>query len=125
MTEARAEAGWRRRKRNCGGGSASQRHARPDRRRSLDRVHKSDDQAFRQREAATAFLAAATRSFERRPESYTYGVRNLLDVTAAQKVLAQARSTDVLARTQVLSALADLAFRAGDSIQAKSRKTRP
>ncbi len=81
--------------------------------------------AFRQREAATAFLAAATQSYDAALESYTYGVRNLLDVTAAQKVLAQARSTDVLARTQVLSALADLAFRAGDSIQAKSRKTRP
>ena len=29
----------------------------------------------------------------------------------------QARSQDILARTQVLTALADLAFRAGDSIQ--------
>jgi len=34
-------------------------------------------------------------------------------VTAAQRVLAQARSSDVLARTQVLAALADLAFRTG------------
>ena len=81
--------------------------------------------AFRQREAATAFLMAASQSYDAALESYTYGVRNLLDVTAAQKVLAQARSTDVVARTQVLSALADLAFRAGDSIQAQSRKTRP
>jgi outer membrane protein TolC len=81
--------------------------------------------AFRQREAATALLDAATQSYSAALESYNYGVRNLLDVTAAQKVLAQARSQDILARTQVLTALADLAFRAGDSIQANARKTRP
>jgi hypothetical protein len=48
-----------------------------------------------------------------------------LDVTAAQKVLAQARSADVLARTQVLAALSDLAFRTGDAIQPNFRRTRP
>jgi outer membrane protein TolC len=80
---------------------------------------------FRQRDAATALLDAATQSYAAALESYNYGVRNLLDVTAAQKVLAQARSQDILARTQVLTALADLAFRAGDSIQANARKTRP
>jgi outer membrane protein TolC len=79
--------------------------------------------AFRQRDAANALLDAATQSYAAALESYNYGVRNLLDVTAAQKVLAQARSQDVLARTQVLTALADLAFRAGDSIQANARKT--
>ena len=46
----------------------------------------------------------------------------LLDVTAAQRTLAQARSTDVLARTQVLASLAELAFRTGDSIQPTARK---
>jgi outer membrane protein len=48
-----------------------------------------------------------------------------LDVTAAQKVLAQARSADILARTQVLATLADLAFRCGDSIQSSTRNPRP
>jgi outer membrane protein len=81
--------------------------------------------AFHQREAAIALLAAANESYNSSLESYKYGVRNLLDVTAAQKVLAGARSTDVLARTQVLTALADLAFRAGDSIQANTRTRRP
>jgi outer membrane protein len=81
--------------------------------------------AFRQREAATALLNAATQSYAAALKSYNYGVRNLLDVTAAQKVLAQARSQDILARTQVLTALADLAFRAGDSIQAKGRSHQP
>ena len=73
--------------------------------------------ALRQREAATALLEAAGRSYDAALESYNYGLRNLLDVTAAQRTLAQARSTDVLARTQVLAALANLAFRAGDLIQ--------
>jgi outer membrane protein TolC len=81
--------------------------------------------AFRQREAATALLTSATQSYSAALESYNYGVHNLLDVTNAQRVLAQARSTDILARTQVLAALADLAFRAGDAIQPSARRTRP
>jgi len=80
--------------------------------------------ALRQREAAAALVTAATQSYSAALESYNYGVRNLLDVTNAQKVLAQARSTDILARTQVLAALADLAFRTGDAIQANVRTTR-
>jgi len=78
--------------------------------------------AFRERQAAIALLEAASQSYAAALESYNYGVRNLLDVTAAQRTLAQAQSTDVLARTQVLTALADLAFRTGDSIQARARK---
>ena len=78
--------------------------------------------AFRQRQAATALLEAARQSYAAALESYNYGLRSQLDVTQAQRSLAQARSTDVLARTQVLSSLADLAFRTGDSIQAGARK---
>jgi outer membrane protein len=81
--------------------------------------------ALRQREAATALLEAAGRSYDAALESYNYGLRNLLDVTAAQRTLAQARSTDVLARTQVLTTLAALAFRAGDSIQLNALRPRP
>src|ERR1700734_2115937 len=73
--------------------------------------------AFRQREAATALLDAANQSYAAALESYNYGVRNLLDVTAAQKLLAQARFADILARTQVRSTLSDLAFRTGDLFQ--------
>jgi outer membrane protein TolC len=79
--------------------------------------------AFRQRQAATALLEAASQSYDSALESYNYGLRNFLDVTAAQRTLAQARSTDVVARTQVLTALADMAFRTGDSIQPAA--TRP
>jgi outer membrane protein TolC len=81
--------------------------------------------AFRQREAATALLNSATQSYAAAVESYNFGVRNLLDVTAAQKLLAQARSADILARTQVLASLADLAFRCADSIQSSPGKPRP
>lgn len=81
--------------------------------------------AFRQRDAARALLDAATESYAAALESYNYGVRNLLDVTAAQKVLADARSADILARTQVLVTLADLAFRSGDSIQSNTRRQQP
>jgi hypothetical protein len=48
-----------------------------------------------------------------------------LDVTEAQRTLAQARSTDVLARTQVLGALADLSFQTADSIQPASGWRQP
>jgi outer membrane protein TolC len=81
--------------------------------------------AVRQREAATALLAAATESYSAALQSYNYGVRNLLDVTNAQKILAQARSTDILARTRVLAALEDLSFRTGDAIQPNARRSRP
>jgi outer membrane protein len=75
-----------------------------------------------QRQAAIALLEAASQSYGAALESYNYGVRNLLDVTSAQKVLAQARSTDVTARTQVLAAVADLAFAAADLIQPGAKR---
>jgi outer membrane protein len=81
--------------------------------------------AFRQREAAEALLDAATQSYNAAIQSYHYGVRSLLDVSEAQRTLAQARSADVLARTQVLSALADLSFQTADSIQPASGGSLP
>jgi outer membrane protein TolC len=77
--------------------------------------------ALRQRQAAVALLEAASQSYDAALQSYNYGVRSLLDVTAAQRTLAQARSADVLARTQVLTSFAGLAFRTGDSIQSTRR----
>jgi outer membrane protein len=81
--------------------------------------------ALRQQEAAKALLESASQSYAASLESYNYGVRSLLDVTAAQRVLAQARSSDISARTQVLTSLANLAFQAGDSIQAAPRRPQP
>jgi outer membrane protein TolC len=73
--------------------------------------------ALRQRQAASALLAAASESYAAALEAYNYGVRSFLDVTAAQRTLAQARSTDVLARTQVLTSLVDLAFGTGSLLR--------
>jgi outer membrane protein TolC len=81
--------------------------------------------ALRQRQAAIALLEAASQSYAAVLESYNYGVRSFLDVTAAQRALAQARSSDVLARTQVLTNLVDLAFGTGALIQSGATKTRP
>jgi len=81
--------------------------------------------AFRQHKTAIALLEAASQSYNAALESYKYGLRNLLDVTAAQRSLAQARSADVFARTQVLTALADLAFTTGDSIKTHKGTSRP
>lgn len=73
--------------------------------------------ALRQQQAATALLTASEQSYEAAHESYGYGVRNLLDVVSAQKALAQARSEDIAARTQVLLEVTNLAFQTGDLIQ--------
>jgi outer membrane protein len=81
--------------------------------------------AIRQRRAAQALLEAANQSYNAATESYHYGVRDLLDVTDAQRTLAKARSADVLAQTQVLTALADLAFEEGDSIQPAHARSQP
>ena len=81
--------------------------------------------ALGQRQAATALLEAASESYSAAIRSYNYGVRTLLDVTNSQRVLAQARLADVIARTQVLTALSDLAYAAGDSIQSDARGPYP
>ncbi|HEY6770429.1 MAG TPA: TolC family protein, partial [Candidatus Sulfotelmatobacter sp.] len=80
------------------------------------RAYSNVETSLRQRQAAAALLLAADQSYSAALESYNDGVRNLLDVTAAQRTLAQARSLDVLARTQVLSNLSGLAFQSADLI---------
>jgi outer membrane protein TolC len=78
------------------------------------RSHSNVTTALRQRQAATALLQAASNSYAAAVEAYGYGVRSLLDVTAAQRALAQARTADVAARTQLLDRVAEVAFRTGD-----------
>jgi outer membrane protein len=81
--------------------------------------------ALRQQQAATALLTAAAQSYEAAREAYGYGLRNELDVIAAQKSLAQARSEDVTARSQLLLQAADLAFRTSDMIQVQKQPSKP
>ncbi len=89
------------------------------------RAYSNVKTAFRQREAATALLQAAEQSYDAALEAYKYGVRNLLDVTAAQRALAQARSSDISAQTQVLTSLAELAFRTGDLLNTPTKQVKP
>jgi outer membrane protein TolC len=81
--------------------------------------------ALRQQQAAAALLTASEQSYEAARESYGYGVRNLLDVVSAQRTLAQARSEDISARTQLLLNVATLAFQTGDLIQMQPPKIGP
>jgi len=69
--------------------------------------------ALEQRKAAAALLTASSESYSAALESYKDGVRNFLDVLAAEDALAQARAIDVTARTQVLQTFSDLDFRTG------------
>lgn len=78
--------------------------------------------AENQRKAAAALLVSAEQSYAAALKSYDLGVRNLLDVVAAQRILAQARSADVAARTQVLTQISNIAFRSGDLLRAARRK---
>jgi len=75
--------------------------------------------ALRQQKAATALLEAATESYNASVESYSYGLRNQIDVVTAQRTLADARTADVDARTQLLTGLASLAYETGDLLYAK------
>jgi outer membrane protein TolC len=81
--------------------------------------------AQRQQQAAAALLISSDQSYTAARESYGYGVRNLLDVVAAQKALAQARTEDVTARTQLLLQVANLAFRTGDLLTVPPPKAGP
>ena len=89
------------------------------------RAYSNVKTAFRQREAATVLLQSAQESYNAALEAYHYGVRTLLDVTSAQQVLAQARSTDITAQTQVLTSLATLAFRTGDLLRTNAKQGKP
>ena len=75
---------------------------------------------------ARAYIRHILNETERKNiRQYGYGVRSLLDVTAAQRTLAQARSADVAARTQVLDTLAEEAFRTGDLMRISGPRRRP
>jgi outer membrane protein len=74
-----------------------------------------------QQEAANALLEAAEQSYSAATESFQAGVRTFIDITTAQRQLARARTAQATARVEVLTSLAELAFRAGDPIPATGR----
>jgi len=75
--------------------------------------------ALRQQKAATALLLTATDSYNSAVESYHHGLRNQIDVITAQRALADARSADINARTQLLTTMATLAYQTGDLLYVK------
>ncbi len=81
--------------------------------------------AFSQRDAAAALLSASQTSYSASLRSYQLGLRNTVDVVTAQRTLAQALSSDVTARTGLLTQLANLAYRTGDLLQSATRKAKP
>jgi outer membrane protein TolC len=81
--------------------------------------------ALEQKQAAAALLSASSESYSAALESYKDGVRNFLDVLAAEDALAQARSIDVTARTQVLQTFTDLQFGTGDLLANHPRGNHP
>lgn len=81
--------------------------------------------AERQQQAADALLAAATTSYTAASEAFQNGVRNFIDVTQAQRDLARARTAEISARTELLSDIADLAFRAGNLVQTMQPRPSP
>jgi outer membrane protein len=89
------------------------------------RAYSQAKTALRQKQAAAALLASADKSYAAALKSYDLGLRNLLDVVAAQRALAQARSADILARTQVLTQISNLAFRTADVLRTPTSKTKP
>jgi len=72
--------------------------------------------SIEQQKAADALLDAAEQSWTASLEAFQSGVRTFIDVSSAQKNLARARSARVSARLALLTSIANLAFKTGDSI---------
>ncbi len=81
--------------------------------------------AFQQRQTAMSLLQSAQSSYDAALKSYKAGVRNVVDVVTSQRVLAQAQSEDVTARTAVLTQLATMAWRTGDLLQTRPPARKP
>ena len=71
--------------------------------------------ALRKYDYAVALLAASQEAYESTLESYrSAGLATVIDLLAAQRDLARARTTDIQSRAELLTAAAALTFAAGD-----------
>jgi len=73
--------------------------------------------AVRKHEAAVALLEAANTSYAASLEAYKYGVKNLVDVVTAQKELAEARLSNVSARSELFIGAINLEFATGNLLR--------
>ena len=71
--------------------------------------------ALRKHDFALALLAASEEAYASTLESYrSAGLATVLDLLAAQRDLARARTTEIQSRADLLTASAALSFAAGD-----------
>jgi len=79
--------------------------------------------ALRKHDAAVALLKAANASYSASLEAYKYGVKNLVDVVTAQKELAEARLSNVSARSELFLEAVNLEFATGNLLRNESPAT--
>jgi outer membrane protein TolC len=79
--------------------------------------------ALVQYEAAQALLAASQDSYDANTTKYENGLGTLIDLLAAERDLAHARTTIVASRAELLDSAAALAFAVGDSNAGQKGKT--
>ena len=78
--------------------------------------------AFRRLETSKSLLSSAQTSYDAAQASFAQGLATYIDVLNAEQALAQARSEQVQAESQVLSQLAQLAFQTGDLLGSRFLK---
>jgi outer membrane protein len=79
--------------------------------------------AAQKQRAAVALLQSAITSYDASLEAYRYGVRTLVDVVTAQRQLAQARLSNVSARSGLFLGAVDLEFVTGNLLRSQPPAT--
>jgi outer membrane protein TolC len=73
--------------------------------------------AVRQQEAAETLLASAATSYDASLDAYRYGVKNLVDLVAAENQLAQARLAHVQSHSNLLVSAVNLDYKTGNLLR--------
>ena len=79
--------------------------------------------AVQKQRAAVALLQSATTSYDASLEAYKYGVRTLVDVVTAQRLLSQARLSSVAARSGLFLGAVDIEFVTGNLLRSQPPAT--
>jgi outer membrane protein len=79
--------------------------------------------ALRKERAAEALLQSANASYSASLDAYNYGVKNLVDVLTAARQLANARFSNVSARSELFLQAVDLEFVTGNLLRTKPKAT--
>ena len=112
--------------------------AESKRREAQDELTTKDDQAtrevwtayiafrtaLRKHDAAVALLEAANASYSASLEAYKFGVKNIVDVVTAENQLAEARLSNVSARSELFLGAVNLEFATGNLLRNEPPATR-